>query len=393
MTKNSKATIIYTTAFAMALTINAVNLALVFYCKEKFQATPAQTGILSACYNISYVAACIGLRRAISRLAIRWSMILATGSFLVGVLFMYSAKTIGLTYFGQCICGAGTAFFWPPLMGWLSVGLEGQALGRATGIYNLSWSIGCIISPMLTGYLSSRNASYPLVMGMISYLLAFVFFVAHRNAPMLVQAGSGGGDESQDSSSGEVSAGAGVVLRYPAWVGLACTWVGVGFILYIYPLAAEDILKLDREQIGVLLLLRALAMSLAMSLLGFCRFWHFKPQQLLAGHLITIVALIGLGVARSMVVSGFLLVVCGLMSGHAYTNSIFHGVSGSTDRTFRMTLHEIILSAGGVSGSVLGGLAYQHFGLLPACLLAAAVMLLAVLADLNWWKAAKQERH
>ncbi|HQL87255.1 MAG: Major Facilitator Superfamily protein [Lentisphaerae bacterium ADurb.Bin082] len=392
MTKNSKATIIYTTAFVMALTINAVNLALVFYSKEKFQATPTQTGILTACYNISYVVACIALRRVISRLAIRWSMILATGSFLVGILFMYCAKTIGLAYFGQCICGVGTAFFWPPLMGWLSVGLEGQALSRATGIYNFSWSMGCIISPMLTGYLSSRNASYPLVMGIISYLLAFVFFVAHRNAPMLVQAGSGGGD-SQDSSSGAGSTGAGVVMRYPAWVGIACTWVGVGFILFIYPRVAEDVLKLNREQIGVLLLLRALAMSLAMSVLGFCRFWHFKPQQLLAGHLITIVALIGLGVARNVGVIGFLLVVSGLMSGHSYTNSIFHGVSGSSDRTFRMTLHEILLAAGGVVGAVLGGLAYQHFGLLTACLLAAGVMLVAVLADLNWWKAAKQERH
>ena len=309
MTRNSKATIIYTTAFVMALTINAVCLALVFYSKEKFQATPAQTGILSACYNVSYVLACIGLSRVISRLAIRWSMILATGSLLVGILFMYSAKTIGLAYFGQCICGAGTAFFWPPLMGWLSVGLEGQALSRATGIYNFSWSMGCIISPMLTGYLSSRNASYPLVMGIISYLLAFVFFVSHRNAPMLVQAGSGGGDESQDSASGSTSAG--TVLRYPAWVGLACTWVGVGFILSIYPRVAEEVLKLNREQIGVLLLLRALAMSLAMSVLGFCHFWHFKLRQLLVGHLITIVALIGLGLARNVGMIGFLLVVCG----------------------------------------------------------------------------------
>ena len=112
------------------------------------------------------------------------------------------------------------------------------------------------------------------------------------------------------------------------------------------------------------------------------------PPQLLAGHVIMGVAMIGLGVARSMGAIGFLLVVSGLMSGHAYTNSLFHGVSGSYDRTFRMAVHEILLSTGAVSGAVLGGLVYQHFGLLPACLLAAGVMVPAVLADLNWWKAA-----
>lgn len=393
MTRISKATIIYSTAFTMALTINAVNLALVFYSKEKFQATPAQVGIMNACYNISYLVACLGLRRVVSRLATRWSMVLATGSFLLGVLFMYGGKTIGPAYFGQCVSGAGTAFFWPPLMGWLSAGLEGQALSRATGIYNLSWSVGCIISPMLTGYLSSRDASYPLLMGIMSYLLAFVFFVWHRNHPMLLQADRGGGSRHPDSPAGAGSAGNSVVLRYPAWIGVACTWVGVGFVLFIYPLAAEDILGLDREQIGMLLLLRALAMTLAMSLLGFCRFWHYKPQQLLAGHLVMGVAMIGLGVARNTTAIGFLLLVSGLMSGHAYTNSLFHGVSGSRDRTFRMAVHEILLSTGAVSGAVLGGLVYQRFGLLPACLLAAGVMLPAVLADLNWWKAARRERH
>ena len=202
MTRISKATIIYSTAFTMALTINAVNLALVFYSKEKFQATPAQVGIMNACYNISYLVACLGLRRVVSRLATRWSMVLATGSFLLGVLFMYGGKTIGPAYFGQCVSGAGTAFFWPPLMGWLSAGLEGQALSRATGIYNLSWSVGCIISPMLTGYLSSRDASYPLLMGIMSYLSAFVFFVWHRNHPMLLQADRGGGSRHPDSPAG-----------------------------------------------------------------------------------------------------------------------------------------------------------------------------------------------
>ncbi len=392
----SKTTIINTAAFSMALTINAVNLALVFYSKERFLATPAQVGILNACYNISYLLACIGLRHVVSRLETRWSMILATGLFLSGVLFVYFSRTIGPAYFGQCIGGIGTAFYWPPLMGWLSAGLEGAALNRATGIYNLSWSTGSIISPMLTGYLSSRNASYPLLLGILSYLTAFAFFVLHRHHPMLVQAGRGGGAGGAGGGGPAAEAGRvgnGTVLRYPAWIGVACTWVGVGLILNIYPLAAEEVLGLDREKIGMLLLLRALATTLTMSLLGFCRFWHFQPRQLLVGHLAMGLAMLGLGLVRSVPAVAGLLILSGMMTGHAYTNSLFHGVSGSHDRTFRMAVHEILLSTGAVAGAMLGGVVYQHGGLFPACLLAAGVMAVAVGADLNWWRVARQERH
>jgi len=47
-------------------------------------------------------------------------------------------------------------------MGWLSHGIEGVKLGKVLSNYNFSWSIGTIISPFLTGLLSTISSSLPL---------------------------------------------------------------------------------------------------------------------------------------------------------------------------------------------------------------------------------------
>ena len=44
----------------------------------------------------------------------------------------------------------------------------------------------------------------------------------------------------------------------------------------------------------------------------------------------------------------------------AYSFSIFHGASGSINRSHRMLIHEVLLTIGTVLGSVVGGTIYQY---------------------------------
>ena len=49
--------------------------------------------------------------------------------------------------------GAATAFYWPYLMGWVSIGYEGKQLSRRLGLYNISWSLAACLGPFLGGVL------------------------------------------------------------------------------------------------------------------------------------------------------------------------------------------------------------------------------------------------
>lgn len=55
-----------------------------------------------------------------------------------------------------------------------------------------------------------------------------------------------------------------------------------------------------------------------------------------------------------------LMALFGLTSSMNYSASIFHGSSGSLNRSRRMAIHEAVLSAGVVCESLLGGLIYEY---------------------------------
>lgn len=365
--------LIYTAAFVMAIALNGLLLGMVFHASEVFKASPSQVGYLTSCYCFNYLMACVLARPLVARLTPLRNLLVATGSISLGMALASCAPNIAVAFAAMSLAGIGTAFFWPPLMGWLSEGLEGKSLSRITGFYNFSWSTGTIVAPVIIGYLSAKSSRYSLIFTTVCSVMMFVFFLIFGRAS--------GGDARGNASASASGGGHESFLRYPSWLGLLCAWFSVGLVGSIYPLAAEEVLKYTRPEIGNVLMFRALAVTLAMTALGMLTFWQFKAVQLLLGHLLLAISIFLLGYAQSRVTVTMLVVITGLMAGHAYTNSIFHGVAGSRDRTLRMTIHEMLLSIGQVCGSAVGGIVYQHYGIKWACALSAIIMLMPVAFD------------
>ena len=65
----------------------------------------------------------------------------------------------------------------------------------------------------------------------------------------------------------------------------------------------------------------------------------------------------------SPLVLAFLIAFIGALRALSYNSSIFHGVSGSINRTGRVAIHESLLAAGLICGSSLGGIIYQKFSM------------------------------
>lgn len=386
----SKTTIIFPASFWMAMTVNAVNLGLVFYASNHFKATATQVGILYGVYNLSYMLACLLFKKILQRVRPQICVLIATCGMLSGLLGIYLSPRLEPAYFFQAICGLSTALFWPPLMGWLTEGYEGERLGRITGLYNLCWSSGAIIGPLLAGHLGADDSARPLRYCIAAYalLLAFLWFGYRRQDD--AQSGKLPPNTPSDTAADAADAapsGRQTTMRYPCWLGGLCAWATSGMILNIYPLFAEDAqgLGLTKPAIGTLLFVRALAMTGAMSLMGFIKHWHFNFAQLLGGHFLLALAVLGLGCSKDMTLIVVLLAVCGILAGHAYSNSMFHGVSGCQDRTFRMAIHEVVLAIGAVIGSVLSGQIYQRWGSAPPLFICTALFMLpAIVGDIIW---------
>ena len=85
------------------------------------------------------------------------------------------------------------------------------------------------------------------------------------------------------------------------------------------------------------------------------------------------------------------MAVTGIFNAHAYTNSMFHGISGSTNRTSRMAAHETLLSVGTVLGGALSGHIFVKTDSLRSCAMVIAILTsTAIIVDIAFWIVAKR---
>ena len=368
-----KTALLYPVVFLAALAGGMSTLGMIFFAQSLLGASPGQIGLLMALWSASYMCGCFSFRHISAALPPRYSILVATSIsfFSVGMIVLLQSLLWSFVFFA--FTGLAVSLFWPVVMGWLSTGLEGRHLSRVLGWFNFSWSAGAIISPVVAGLLEDMGNSFALRAGSFTYLVAACLSFAGillmpglRNkvivpAPAL---NPGGAEQS------------GTFLRYPAWFSAFTSFFFLGTITTVVPLAAGADLNISKKTVGILLLVRALMMSCTFVGMGQTSWWHFRGKQIAVGALMGVFAAIFLAFTRSPVMIGFILVIVGVIVGQGYTNSIFHGVSGVADKSWRMAIHEMIISAGMILGSISAGLAYGAFGITAAYLITAAIWMI-----------------
>ena len=360
-------------AVACAMGIGTMALGIVFFAREVHHATPTQIGLLAATWSLCYILGCLLLRSFVDRLLPRHSILcgslgmgLATGM----IPWLHSLPAVFVCY---ALYGLSTSFFWPPLMGWLSTGLEGKALNRTMGHFNLCWSSGSIVGPALAGFLARHDPRWPIMAGAFLYLATAGYIVTALHTVRHLHVGDQAHRDAVASRPSSAATGAGTLLRFPSWAGLFAAYAVLGLIFNVFPLAAQDHLGFDKPTVGLLLFGRALATTATLLILGKTTRWHYRSGQLITGLLAFAVTVGLLPLSHSIPAVGFLLVLVGVFSAQSYANSLFHGVSGSHNRAARMAIHESLLSAGLICGGALGGLLYQHAGYNVLCLVAGTI--------------------
>lgn len=355
-----KTAVIFPSAFLVALGSGLIGLGVVFYMRDIFNAPASEIGTLFALWSLCYISGCIFIRPLFDRVLPRYTLIIATSCMFAFTLPIHFVKSTVWIYVLLACYGFSTSLFWPPLMAWVSEKVEGVELGRAISKFNLFWSTGLIISPFLAGWLSERATELPLYSGSSLFLLTS-FMIA---GAILVLPGMGK-DKEVEVSARIQNGGRGkdTLVRYPAWVGVYTTYVVFGVLLVVFPVSARDDLSMSKSIIGLVLLSRALFMTIGFVILGRTAFWHFKILPMVLGQVCLAVSLVFMVYICSPLLLGVILGVMGLMMALSYSSSLFHGVSGSTNRAKRTAIQEILISAGFISGSFVGGILYERYSM------------------------------
>ena len=379
----TKLAIVCPSALVMGVTTNCLNFALVFYAHDKFGADTFQASLFGSLYSLSYLLCCSFGGKLLQKIPPLRSILLAISFVFIGLWLMLKAPTLTIAYIVQTGIGISISLFWPQLMGWLSSGQEGKQLARATSFFNFSWSTGTIVAPFLAGFLSDLNGVYPLY-ACLAFTAVNGIYVASAGYRLQHDETATAAATTTSSTVTQQQLGDhSPTIRFPAWYGLVCAWFAIGFLYNSYPLMAEQSLGFSRQHIGNLILLRALFATIMMTAMGFCSFWQFRYWQLIAGHLLLAVNMLLFGFASNSVSITMLISMSGILCAHAYTNSMFHGISGSTNRTLRMAIHEAALSIGAVIGGAATGWLFERTRSIRGCgLFVAAIVASAVVCDI-----------
>jgi len=369
--------LLYPVVFLFAMASGISSLGLIFFAKSVLGASPGRIGFLSAIFNVFYVCGCYCFRNLSATLPPRYSIFAAIfiSFFNVGMIFLLKSLFWSFVFFA--FYGLASALFWPVMMGWLSAGLEGRRLGKVMGWYGFSWSLGSIISPVVAGCLEDMGKSFALRGASFAFLVAAglvvlgIFMIPDLSLKIAAPPRQPGANP---------ATGGGTLLRYSAWCSAFASWFMIGTITTVVALAAGADLDITKKTVGIIFLVRALTMSLVFVVMGQTSWWHFREKQIAIGALIGVVAMIFLAYTRAPVMIGFIMLIVGVIVGQSYTNSIFHGVSGAADKSWRMAIHEMVINAGVVLGSVSGGVVYGAFGITSAYLISAAIWMISFIA-------------
>ncbi|MGO8694499.1 MAG: MFS transporter [Rectinemataceae bacterium] len=361
--------IILPSAFLVSLAVGLIGLGMLFILKESYGATPVTVAWFAALSSLAYFVGCVAFRPLAHRVRASDSMAfmnIASAILLAGHLLFRGLASAFIVY---GLIGLFTALFWPRLMGWLTSGIEGPALSRASGAFSVSWSAGAAIAPYLAGLMAERGLFVPVYAATVVFAVNGIFIafgrkiaaappqnaVPPKNPRMLflkrrprLATGARGDDRSTP-------------LRYPAWIGVFLIYAFVAVFLNIFPLYGRDVLGFSEAVIGFILLVRAASMSLGFWIFSRLTFWHFRPILIPATLFSGLVVNLVFVSVRSPLGFCLGLTAAGFVQAALYGGSIFYGASGAPDRDSRVTVHESMLTVGQILGTLIAGATYQLF--------------------------------
>ena len=386
-----KTAVLPPSGFLVETGLGMLALGLIFFMQDVHRVTPGVIGSLSATWLICYVCGCLLMRPVLARFRPRYLLMLSTAgmSFFVLIILLFPSVAVSFVCYG--LFGMAMSLFWPPLMGWLSFGIEGTELGRAMARQSLASNLGMIVSPLVTGLLSDISPIYPVYAATGTFLITLLLITGAslslpriRNDTDLEGSRSAAGGDTDQSTP----------LRFPAWIGLYATYVTVGAVIFIFPMYARVDLGLTKGAIGLLFLFRGLFSGITFVILGRLSFWHFRPLPMIAGLCLLLGLVAALSGAQSFPALIVVMMLLGPLIAISFSSSFFHGVSGSNSRARRMAIHEALLAGGLITGSAVGGQLYQRFSMKSVLLFCGCLLLLAITVQvvLSLWARKKGYR-
>ncbi len=352
-------------------------------------------GIASALTSVIYIITCLLVGPVIDRKGPkRYSQIGAAGIIVstAAVTLVVLFYDLGYRSFNPVtfiiiigmVSGIFLAIFWPPVMGWITIGHEGKQLNRRLGFFNMSWTVGFCASPYIGGLMTEINYVLPIAVAMLLVVFAFVAicFTKPSKPNLCHQSDSSASDSLIDRPHPLLPK-----FRVLARIALIPIFICMGLARTQVALLFNEPFGFSESQFGIFMTLLWLTSCVLFIVLSKTHAWHYKLRPFIAAQLIMMLGMLMIIKNSSLWVFCFIAVVLGASHALIYVSHQFYAVSGSANRSGPMAIHETLLSIGYVIGFLGGGYLAEYFTrrAIPYWFGFAAVALALVIQMIIWF--------
>ncbi len=379
---------IFASAFLMDLAVACMGLALQFLAIG-MGAIPRVLGMLGAFGSGGYAVVCMLGGGMADRIGRKLSAII--GVFSVAVIWLlYTIAPdpywlLVIAPFG----GAALGMVWPAVQAWLAERTASgrRALNRNLGLFNVSWSTGLLIGPLVAGYIWRDD--FPALPFILGAGIAAVTIVV-----LLLTPGGGPGLRQQQQSGVDEAATTDEHTWWPlfmklAWAGNFSSWFAGATIQTMFPkLGLSPELALGHQLVGIVIFCYWAALMAAFFLARTTQRWQFKIWPLIMAEILSLLGMLLAGLyANSAAAFCICFAISGTAAGVTYVSSLFYSITGPLANCSRRTgFHEATLGLGSLAGGLISGeVATRCLNLHAPYLAVATVIFLVVLVQVVAW--------
>ena len=368
---------LYLTPFLVDVCMGSITIAVPLMAIS-LGSSSLSLGILGSSMGLSYISLCFFFWK----LSERWhrKKLLMLGSFLyiaASLLFSFSSQIYHL-YLSMLLLGIAGAMFWPTLEAWIAEKESKRTLIQKMALFNISWSAGLAIGPLIGGILFGINFKLPFYFALIvSVLVLPILFYKTPKVSVATKSKSFTDktflpEDRPDSFSLYIK-----ISRMANFILCLCT----GMVWYIFPKLGTQ-LQISPSFLGLLMFTLSLSRVLTFYGLGRVHQWHYRIFPLALFQLIAAVGLIIVFVTSSLPFFFLAFVFIGVGLGMTFSSSLFYSVNVPTRKGPSAAMHETVLMSGFLLGPLIGGAVAQEFSLRAPYLVVAAIVVVGIFAQL-----------
>jgi MFS family permease len=330
-----------------------------------FDATNAELAYVGAAYWLFYAPLSPLWARLGGRIGPHRMAVIAGAGVLLATLLLPWVRSVWELVAAIVLLGVAASAMWPNIEAELARGREGPLLRRRLTVFNVMWTLGLLVGPLLGMWIYPEEAEargpdgrqlVNLAFYTASILAAGMLACLAAWRPRVPPAAEVQHHLRQDGGRDPVQLRAFWLMAFVA--NFMC-YVVLGVVRHLYENLASHQWADQQEasaRLHALLAIMAAAGAITYGVLYFAHRWHYRLkrhlawQAILAGGLL-LVALAGADLVRSVV--GFIII--GIGTSFIYSASLFYSMEGKDQSSHMAGWHEAVLAAGSLFGLLLTG--------------------------------------